>query len=171
MTIYMGNDWEHLQVQGYIFLRLDKNAFPIGVATPQDRRIVRPGDRRTGIDLWDFAGHGGATTASNGIQASFSCQGRVALASFQAASDETKKKNHSYHPNPGRAPTYHSSQSKIDSINQATNWRRTDAQQIRSPKDQLDLDNFVAPKIAHGKKPSPLREGQGFATIGESDCP
>jgi hypothetical protein len=176
MTIYMGYSMESLVVQGHIFLVVDENNFPVRVATAQDRKIVDKGKEDKGVELWDVAGHGGQSTAARVLQQEFSCDGRPAVARFQPASDETRRRNHSY-TSLGAAPKFHSSQQKLDAIHEAKTWRRPEVPTSTRtiPKTSMAPPPLkpvsMAPKIGRSKKSSDRTKANGFDSIKESYCP
>lgn len=52
LTIYMGQDFEHCQVQGHIYVVQDRKGVPLKVAQPEDRKIVHDGYKPVSTELW-----------------------------------------------------------------------------------------------------------------------
>ncbi|OIW26338.1 hypothetical protein CONLIGDRAFT_646516 [Coniochaeta ligniaria NRRL 30616] len=51
LTVYMGQDLQHCQVQGHIYV-IAKDGTPVGIARPEDRKIVHDGYKPVSTELW-----------------------------------------------------------------------------------------------------------------------
>lgn len=56
LTIFMGQDIEHCQVQGHIYVIADRGT-PLAIAAPQDRKIVHDGYKAVSSELWTMGGN------------------------------------------------------------------------------------------------------------------
>ncbi len=56
LTVYLGRDWDHCQVEGHIFVLLDPpTGVPVRKMRPVDRRFVQPGHEPCSAEYWRYS--------------------------------------------------------------------------------------------------------------------
>jgi len=54
LTVYMGQDWDHCQIDGHTFLLVDDRNLPLRKAQGGERRLIEPGHEAVAAEYWHY---------------------------------------------------------------------------------------------------------------------